>query len=60
MGSYFGKDRQLPILTVELRRGDTHAQVPGPLLAGLSAITADREVALVPLSQASPQRVARR
>ncbi len=60
MGSYFGKDRKLPILTVEFRRGDPEGKIPAPLIAGLNAIAGDRSIALLALSQASPKRLARR
>ncbi len=60
MGSYFGKHRKLPILTVEFRRGDPEGKIPAPLIAGLNAIAGDRSIALLALSQASPKRLARR
>jgi murein peptide amidase A len=60
MGSYFGKDRQLPILTIEFRRGDAASKIPKPLIAGVSAIAADSTVALMPLSQTGSKRVAHR
>lgn len=50
MGSYFGKDRQLPILTIEFRRGE-RGKPAGPVLAGISAVAADRTVALRQLSR---------
>jgi len=55
MGSYFGDDRGIPILTVELRRGDNLAMVAGPLAAGVSAVTAIGDVALVPMSRVQPE-----
>lgn len=61
MGSYFGDDRQLPILTIEFRRGDPGVRIPDPLLAGLSSLTDGRAIALHPLSQTNPaRRLARR
>jgi protein MpaA len=56
MGSYFGKDRNIPVLTVELRRGDPLAHLPTPLVAGLNAVAAERSLALAPLSRAAPAR----
>lgn len=56
MGSYFGKDKQLPILTVEFKRGETPGRIAGPLLAGVAAVAADRSVALNALGDASSQR----
>lgn len=54
MGSYFGNDCGVPILTVELRRGDQPHSIPEPLIAGLNAVLSDRSVAFRPLSQSSP------
>lgn len=54
MGSYFGRERGVPILTVELRRGDTLENVRLPLIAGLAAVLSERSVALAPLSTATP------
>ncbi|MBC7771978.1 MAG: succinylglutamate desuccinylase/aspartoacylase family protein [Pyrinomonadaceae bacterium] len=54
MGSYFGKDRGLPILTVELRRGEPDPDGTTSLVAGLESVLADRSVALLPLSTAKP------
>lgn len=56
MGTYFGKDRGVPILTVELCRGENDAKAPRSLVAGLTAVLADRSVALMPLSGAKPAR----
>lgn len=57
MGSYFGVDRGVPILTVELRRGDEAERVPAPLVAGLRSVLADRRVALLPMSLSGPAPV---
>lgn len=60
MGSYFGKDRQFPILTIEFKRGDPEGKIPKPLIAGVAAVASDRSVALAPLSQTPGSRVAHR
>lgn len=57
MGSYFGADRGVPILTVELRRGDDAERNPAPLVAGLRSVLADRKVALLPMSLSGPAPV---
>lgn len=58
MGSYFGKDRGVPILTIELRRGDPASKVLAPLTAGLTAVFTDRSMSLPPLSRAKGQPAA--
>jgi protein MpaA len=45
MGTYFGKERGRTILTIELRRGDEPSRVPGPLVAGILAVTNDPALA---------------
>lgn len=57
MGSYFGVDRGLPILTIELRRGEEPERIPEPLVAGIRATLADRSVALLPMSLSGPAPV---
>lgn len=58
MGSYFGKDRGLVILTVECRRAEPLPPGAGPLVAALQAVARSRDVALNPLSTARPVRLA--
>jgi predicted deacylase len=61
MGSYFGDDRGLPILTIEFRRTDPDTKILQPLLAGITSLTGDRALALRPLSRTNPaRRLARR
>jgi hypothetical protein len=57
MGSYFGGDRGVPILTVELRRGDEAERIPEPLVAGLQSVLMERSVALLPMSKSGPTPV---
>lgn len=51
MGSYFGVDRDFPILTIELKRGDGPETVTAPLIAGLAAAARSGTLAMIPLSR---------
>jgi predicted deacylase len=50
MGSYFGRDRGIPILTIELRRGDRAAPALAALSNGLRSLAAGGALARTPLS----------
>lgn len=48
LGSYFGHDRSIPILTVEFRRGDQAHDIVIPFMAGLLAVVSHSDSALDP------------